>query len=91
MVVVGALAVMLCLILYYFAMLLREATATVGETRKTVATMNSILEEVSVVVADVKKTIAAVATTVDNLNNVVRKPILRLGALVDRFIGRNDA
>ena len=90
MVIVSALTLMLCLILYYFAMLLKEATATVAETRKTVATANSLLDEIAGAGADVKHTIKGVATTVDHVNNIVRKPILRLGSIVDRFTNSNS-
>ena len=90
MIIVSVLTIMVCLILYYIAMLIKETRTTGVDARETMKQANKILTQAELIVNDIQSSVSTVRTTVEEINQSILAPIRRLagGVLaVSSFIG----
>ena len=78
MIIVGVLTIMVCLILYYFAMLLKETKNTVSDARETMKQANKVLQQAEIVVNDVQRSITVIRGTVEEANQAIIVPIRKI-------------
>lgn len=90
MVIITGLSVLLGMILYYLAMILKEARNTMGEVTKTVQKSNVLLDDAAEVVSVAKSSAKKLEGTVDEVNQAVVQPLRTIGSAlhaVSGFIG----
>ena len=87
MVIISGLSVLLGLILYYFAMILREATNTMSEVTKTVQKSNLLLDDAAEVVSVAKTSAKKLEGTVDTMNEAVLVPLKSIGSVLHTLSG----
>jgi hypothetical protein len=90
MILIGGLSTMFGLILYYTAMLLREATGAVSDSRKVIQNSNRIVEETSEIVSAVKGSIMMIKGTIDTIHNSLLAPLGEIAEKVGGFLGKNN-
>lgn len=78
MIIVSVLTIMVCFILYYFAMLLRETKNTVADARDTMKQANKVLQQIEIIVNDVQCSIATIRGTVEEANQTIIAPIRKM-------------
>jgi uncharacterized protein YoxC len=87
MIIFGAVAFMICFVLYYVAMLLKESKDAVGDSRKIIQGLEGTMKQVDLILADVQATISTVRGTIDEVNEGVIKPIKSIGSAVSALSG----
>ncbi|HNZ70573.1 MAG TPA: hypothetical protein PKJ86_01005 [Candidatus Dojkabacteria bacterium] len=75
MFVIGALTILVCLILYYIAMVMKEAASTVAESRTLIKSSNEIL-------VDAHETVNSVQSMLEDVRTSIVNPIGRVGGLI---------
>ncbi len=68
MIVIAILTVMICLVLYYLAMLLKESRDTVAKTEP--------------IIKDLQTSVSSVTDTLNEVNNLVVKPVRGIEAAI---------
>lgn len=90
MIVVGAVTVMFCLVLYYLAMLIKEGRDAVRDSREIIKNANKMMEQATVIVNDVQEVVSSVKRTVGQVNEAILIPIRKIGntvSMVGDFLG----
>lgn len=82
MIIIGFVVFMICLVLYYLAMLIKETRDVVSDTRPLLKSTQQILDQSTVVVADVQKSVAMLKGTVEELNDAILIPIRKIGTTI---------
>lgn len=78
MIIVSVLTVMVCLILYYIAMLIKETRTTVADSREVMKQATKTLQQVELIVSDVQSSIATIRGTVEEVNQSILAPIRKI-------------
>ena len=88
MVLIAVVTIFICLILYYVAMLFKETSETVGETKKIIKesrgmikNIEKITEESTEIVGAAKRTTLMLEDTVAELKEHVIQPIKKIGGI----------
>jgi len=87
MIIIGCVTFMVCFVLYYIAMLLRESKDAVGDSRKIIQGLEGTMKQVDLILADVQATIATVRGTIDEVNEGIIRPIKSIGSAVSAVSG----
>lgn len=87
MIIIGAVTFMVCFVLYYVAMLLKESKDAVGDSRKIIQNAEQTMKQVDLILADVQGTVAIVKNTIEEINEGVIKPIKNIGSAVSAVSG----
>ncbi|MCA9376897.1 hypothetical protein H6763_02910 [Candidatus Nomurabacteria bacterium] len=87
MVVISGLSILLGMILYYLAMILREATNTMSEVTKTVQKSNVLLDDAAEVVSVAKTSAKKLEETVDEVNKAIIVPVRSIGSVLHTVSG----
>lgn len=90
MIIIGAVTVMICLVLYYLAMLLRESKNAVSDSRVVINDLTRTMKQVDLIVNDVQTSIATIRGTVEEVNQAILSPLRKLAygfSLVTGFLG----
>ena len=87
MLVIGALTVLFCLILFYVAMLVREATFTMSEVTKTIVDSRKLIQNTNAIVADVRETVDGLKGTISEVNDSIVGPIRGIGKIIGSILG----
>ncbi len=87
MVIIFGLSVLLGLILYYLAMLLKDSRETVKEVTKTVSKSNKLLDEVDEVVVDAKESVKLFKETATEINKSIVMPVRSIGSVLYTISG----
>ncbi|MHC1716507.1 MAG: hypothetical protein AB9915_01245 [Candidatus Dojkabacteria bacterium] len=87
MIIIGAVTLMICLVLYYVAMLLRESKDAVGDSRKIIQGLEDTMKQVDLILADVQSTISTVRGTIDEINKGIIQPIKNVGSAISAVSG----
>lgn len=94
MVIVSVVTLFLVLIMYQFAMLLKETTKTMSETSKVVTELQETVKKANIVLEDASEVVSMTKTTVEEVQSNVVQPVLRIASvvgivsdLVDTFTG----
>lgn len=85
MIIIGFVVLMICLVLYYLAMLLKE-------TKKVVTDTGTLLKETDLILKDVRQVVASAKGTVDQINEAILVPIKRIGygiSMVTSFLNKD--
>lgn len=93
MIVIGVLSGMFTLILYYIAMLIKEATNTLKEVKSTIQDSREIIrgtkkivDDTSEIVSELKGSLGNIKNTIDEFNDVLTLPIKSVSSIIKRFI-----
>lgn len=87
MIIFGAVTFMICFVLYYVAMLLKESKDAVGDSRKIIQGMEGTMKQVDLILADVQATISTVRGTIDEVNEGIIQPIKNVGSAISAVSG----
>ncbi|MGI5897765.1 MAG: hypothetical protein ACOX6Q_01230 [Candidatus Dojkabacteria bacterium] len=68
MIIVSILTIMLCVVLYYLAMLLKESRDTVSKTEP--------------IIKDLQTSITSITETLNEINTLIIKPVRGIGAAI---------
>ena len=83
MIIIGAVVFMICLVLYYLEMLIRESGEVVRETKPLLRNADEILKQTANIVNDAQETISVVKGTLLEVNETVLIPIRKIGSIVN--------
>lgn len=83
MIIIGAVTFMICLVLYYFAMLIKESKDAVKDSRKIIRDTEEILKHATLIVSDVQESVATVKGTIGQINEAILLPIKRVGSAIN--------
>jgi hypothetical protein len=87
MIVIGGLSIMLGLILFYVAMLMRETMLTVQEARYFLIDFHDVLDTFKAVSQRIKKTVDVVGNTVETISNTIMRPVNMLSGAFGKLQG----
>ncbi len=94
MILIAVIAIFLCMILYYIAMLFKETSETVSEVKHIVKdskgmikNVEKILEETTEIVAAAKRSTLMVETTVNEAKEHIIEPIKKIGGVFSMISG----
>jgi len=87
MIVIGAIALMLCIVLFYVAMVLLETKKAIEEGRKIMEDAGKTLRQVDLIVNDLQSSMASVRGAVEEINQSILVPIRKLGYGVSAVTG----
>ncbi len=87
MVIITGLSIMLVLVLYYLAMLLKESMYTVREVRNTIINLQDVFESVREIAEKAKGIVSKVSGTVDSISESILKPISAISGTLMAFKG----
>jgi len=97
MIIISGLSGMFGLILFYFAMLLKESMMTVREFRYMLIEVHDIIDSTKIAVEKAQRIIDMISSTVETISGSILKPIAAistflLGAksIVSRYVGTSD-
>ena len=79
MVIIGVVTLMLCLVLYYIAMLIKESRDVVKDSRAIIKNADEIMKQTTLIVNDAQETIATVKGTIISINDSILLPIKKIG------------
>lgn len=82
MIIIGAVTIMICLVLYYFAMLIRESKDAVKDSRKIIKSTEEILKQATLIVNDVQESISTIKGTIGQINEIILVPIKKIGSTI---------
>ena len=82
MVIIGAITLMFCLVLYYIAMLIKESRDAVKDSREIIKNADQITKQAALIVDDMQETITALKGTVMSINEAVLVPIKKIGSAI---------
>ncbi len=82
MVIIGAITLMFCLVLYYIAMLIKESRDAVKDSRAIIKNADAITRQTALIVDDMQETITVLKGTVMSINESVLVPIKKIGSLI---------
>lgn len=89
MIIIGAVTVMVCFVLYQLAMLLRESKNAITTSRGLMEDASKTLKQVDLIVNDLQTSISSVRNTVEEVNHSILSPIRKIGygiSLVTAFL-----
>lgn len=90
MIIVSVVTVMVCLILYHVAMLIKETKTTVVDARGIMNQASKTLQQVDLIVNDVKSSVSTIRGTVEEVSQSIVAPIRKIsnGILIaSTFLG----
>ena len=87
MVIIAVIAIMICLVLYYVAMLLKETKDAVGDSRKLIQGLEPTMKQVDLIIADVQSTTSMLKGTVQDINEGIVMPIRNIGSAFSAMSG----
>lgn len=87
MFIIGAFTIMLCYILYYIAMIMKETSSTIVEVREVVKSSNVVIVESTDLIKDTKEIVSTVKNSVKELNEKVIQPITEIGTIITSVSG----
>lgn len=87
MIVIGAIALMVCVVLFYIAMVLLESKKAIVESRKIMEDAGKTLRQVDLIVNDLQSSMASVRGAVEEINQSILVPIRKLGYGVSAITG----
>jgi hypothetical protein len=82
MVIIGAVTILFCLVLYYIAMLIKESRDAVKDSRSIIKNADAITRQTALIVDDVQDTVTMLKGTVTSINDTVLVPIKKIGSIV---------
>lgn len=82
MIIIGFVTIMICLVLYYFAMLIKESKDAVADSRKLIQNTEEILKKTTLIVNDVQESISTLKGTVLQINEAILLPIKKIGSTI---------
>jgi SNF family Na+-dependent transporter len=83
MVIIAGLSGMLGLIMYYMAMLLRESTLTVRETKYIIVEFHDILDSMKMFLEKANRIADTTASTIETVSTSILKPLAAIGVWVN--------
>ena len=91
MIIIGAVTFMVCLVLYYVAMLLRESKEAVTDGRSLVKDAQKTLQQADLIINDLQASITAVRGAIEEISQSILGPIRKIGAgisIASNFLNR---
>ena len=82
MVIIGAVTLMFCLVLYYIAMLIKESRDAVKDSREIIKSADQITKQAALMVNDLQETVSTLKSTVMSINESVLIPIKKIGSAI---------
>jgi DNA anti-recombination protein RmuC len=82
MVIIGVVTLMLCLVLYYIAMLIKESRDAVKDSREIIKNADSIMKQTALIMDDVQDTVTTLKGTIISINDTVLVPIKKIGSTI---------
>jgi len=82
MVIIGVVTFMVCLVLYYIAMLIKESRDVVRDSRSIIKNADAIMKQTTLIVDDVQDTVSVLKGTIMSINETVLIPIRKIGTTV---------
>ena len=82
MVIIGVGTFMLCLVLYYIAMLIKESRDAVKDSRAIIKNADQITKQAALIVDDMQETVTVLKGTVLSINETVLVPIKKIGSAI---------
>lgn len=82
MIIIGAVVLMFCFVLYYIAMLLKESRDVVRDSRAIIQNADEIMKQSLLIVSDVQESVSMLKGTVATINESVVAPIKRIGNII---------
>ena len=93
MVVIGAVTALICLILYYIAMFMKESSRTVVEVRETIResrvlirNSNRIVEEAGSIVSTARQSVNMLQGSLNEVNESLLSPVKKLGGVMSAAV-----
>lgn len=83
MIIIAWLAVLLGLILYYIAMVMKETAGTIKETSEVVKSSNKLVTESTEILSDLKGTAKMLNTVMKEVSDSILPPIKKIGTLLN--------
>ena len=97
MFIIFGLSVLLGMIMYHLAMLLRESTLTVREFKYLVIELHDILDSAKIFLERANRIADTVGNVVDTVSNTILKPVATIGmwmksaqGVMSRFTGQGE-
>ncbi len=91
MIIIGAITFMICFVLYYVAMLLKESKEAVTDSRALLKDAQKTIKQVDLIINDVQSSISSVRSSIDEINQTLLIPIRKIGygiSVVSSFLGK---
>jgi hypothetical protein len=82
MTILGVITLMLCLVLYYIAMLIKESRDVVRDSRAIIKNADEIMKQAVLIVNDAQETVSTVKATIMSVNESILVPIKKIGNTV---------
>ena len=90
MILISVLAVFVCMILYYVAMLFKETSETVSEVKEIVRESKGMIKNIEEIVGAVKRTTLVIEGTVSEAKEHIMQPIKKIGGIFSMAAGFFD-
>ncbi|HVX93161.1 MAG TPA: hypothetical protein VHA74_03565 [Candidatus Dojkabacteria bacterium] len=87
MVIISALTALVCLILYYVAMLVKETTGTMVEVKNTIIDSRKLIQNSNAIVEDVRVSVDSIKGTVKEVNQSILGPVKAIAKLMNSIFG----
>ncbi len=88
MLIIGGLSVVIGMILFYTAMLVRESVMTLREFRFMLVELHDILDSSKLLLEKVNRVADTASSVVDSFSRTVMKPLSVVSSFMDNLTGR---
>lgn len=82
MILIGVITVFVCLVLYYFAMLFRESTGAVKDSRKIIVEADTLIQSAKKIVDDAGIIVETGKRMIGEIEQTVMMPVRQVGEVV---------
>ena len=79
MVIIGVVTFMICFVLYYIAMLIKESRDVVRDSRAIINNADEIMKQTTLIVNDAQEAVSTVKATILSINDSILLPIKKIG------------
>ncbi len=83
MIIIGVIVLMICLVLYYLAMLIKQSGEVVKETKPLLKNADEILKQTASMVNDAQEAVSVVKDTLIEMNETVLIPVRKIGSAIN--------
>lgn len=82
MIIIALIVFMICLVLYYFAILIKRSGEVVNEVKPLLKNTDEILKQTAVMVNDAQEAVSVVKGTLIEINGAILAPVRKIGSVI---------